>query len=380
MGACAMMNRRRFLTGAMALALMPLPRRALAAQTAARDELEENGTTMTLARAASKPGVLFGSPLFPGDFQKDAYLKLFTTQVSIITNTVYMSVTQPAPETWDLSGFDNVRAFAKMTKLKMRGHPLVWHQVLPDWTKAISSPEEAKQVLHNRIVKLVGRYKGEFQSWDVVNEAVSPHAKNADHLTECIWTKQLGVEYLDYAFHVAHDTDHHTLLTYNDYGTEDDSDSNQAKRELIFDLLKGMLKRKVPIHAVGLQSHLNGGRTFKTLPDWIKRLKSLKLHVFITELDVDDKSFPSDQDERDKLVAKTYGDFLHSALSSGQIEITLTWGLADPYSWLQTPARYKRADGLPQRPLPFGDKMEPTAVFYAMQSAFLDAPRRGFRL
>jgi len=366
------MNRRQFLTGALALALMP--RRALATGTSARYESGQNG--MTLARAASKPGLLYGSPLFPDDFQKADYLKLFDTQVSIITNTVYMSVTQPARDTWNLSGFENVRAFAKTKKLKMRGHPLVWHESLPDWTKTISSPGEARQLIHDQIVKLVGHFRGEFQSWDVVNEAVQPHAKSSDHLTPCVWSEQLGVEYLDYAFHVAHTTDHHPLLTYNDYGTEDDSDENQEKRELVFDLLYGMIKRKVPLHAVGLQAHLGGGSTFKTLPDWIKRLKNLKLHIFITELDVNDRFLPSDKDERDKLVAKTYSDFLRSALSTGRIDITLTWGLADPYSWLQWVKWGKRADGLPERPLPFGDNMEPTAAFYAMQSAFLTAPRR----
>jgi endo-1,4-beta-xylanase len=363
-----MMNRRQFLTGAAALALMP-------EWTFARSG--SGVSEMTLSQAASKAGLLFGSPLFPNDLQNNEYLKLFNTQVSIITNTIYMSVTQPTPETWNLSGFENVRTFANSRKLKMRGHPLVWHQALPDWTRTISSATEAKQVLHDRIVKLVGQYKGEFQSWDVVNEAVTPRVKDNDHLVHCVWSKQLGVEYLDYAFHVAHDTDHHALLTYNDFGTEDDSDASQAKRECVFDLLNGMIKRKVPVHAVGLQSHLTGGgATFKTLPDWIKRLKSLKLHVFITELDVNDKSFPSDQDERDKLVAKTYSDFLSSALSTRQVEIALTWGLADPFSWLRSPARYKRADAQPQRPLPFGDKMEPTPVFYAMESAFLDAPHR----
>lgn len=361
------MNRRQFLTGTLALALMP--RRMLARDESAGDE-------MTLARAASEPGLLFGSPLFPGDFQLADYLKLFTTQVSIVTNTIYMSVTQPAPGTWDLSGFENVRAFVKGRKLKMRGHPLVWHQALPDWSHSISSPAEAKQVLRDRIVKLVGRYKGEFQSWDVVNEAVNPSAKNSDHLAHCVWAKLLGVEYLDYAFHVAHNTDHHALLTYNDYGTEDDSDANQAKREVVFELLNGMKKRKVPVHAIGLQSHLNGGAKFKTLPDWIKRLKSLNLHVFITELDVVDISFPSDKGERDKLVAKTYSDFLRSALSTGRIDIALTWGLADPYSWLQSVSWAIRKDGQPERPLPFGEKMEPTAVFYAMRDAFLHAPHR----
>ncbi|HEX3624580.1 MAG TPA: endo-1,4-beta-xylanase [Verrucomicrobiae bacterium] len=365
-------NRRQFLTGAMALALMS--RRALAAGIFGHDASGEDG--MTLARAASKRGLLFGSPLFPNDLQNGDYLKLFATQASILTNTVYMSVTQPTPETWNLLGFENVRAFAKKHKLKMRGHPLVWHQALPDWTRTISTPSQARQVLHDRIVKLAGRYKGEFQSWDVVNEAVSSRVKDGDHLVHCVWSKQLGVEYLDFAFHVAHDTDPHALLTYNDFGTEDDSDASQAKRELVFDLLNGMLKRKVPVHAIGLQSHLTGGATFKTLPQWIKRLKSLKLRVFITELDVNDKPFPSDKDERDKLVAKTYGDLLSSALNTGQIDIVLTWGLADPYSWLQSPKRYKRSDGLPLRPLPFGEKMEPTAAFYAMRSAFVDAPHR----
>jgi endo-1,4-beta-xylanase len=367
------MNRRQFLTGTLAVALMP--RRALLAQ--ALTPSPDGSAGMTLAAAAAKAGLLFGSPLFPGDLQRNDYLKLFQTQVSILTNTIYMSGTQPTRETWDLSGFEHVRAFARQNKLKMRGHPLVWHQSLPDWTHEIASADEAKQVLHDRIVKLVGQYKGEFQSWDVVNEAVSSRVKNSDHLVHCIWSKQLGVEYLDYAFQVAHDTDHHPLLTYNDFGTEDDSDGSVAKRELVFDLLSGMIQRKVPVHAVGLQSHLSGeSPTFKTLPDWIKRLKSLKLHIFITELDVNDKSLPSDKDERDKLVAKTYSDFLHSALSTRQIEIALTWGLADSYSWLNSVPRDKRADGLPQRPLPFGEKLEPTAVFDAMQSAFLNAPHR----
>ncbi|MGH8024208.1 MAG: endo-1,4-beta-xylanase [Limisphaerales bacterium] len=366
------MNRRQFLAGMLALAAMP--GRTFAAWPFSRHRSAENAKTLALA--AAKPGLLYGSPLFPGDFQKSDYLKLFDTQVSIVTNTIYMSATQPTPATWNLSGFENVRAFAKKHKLKMRGHPLVWHQALPDWVGAISSPPEARRVIHDRIVKLVGQYKGEFQSWDVVNEAVSSRHSSGDHLTPCVWSRQLGVEYLDYAFHVAHKTDRHALLTYNDFGTEDDSDSNQAKRELVFDLLKGMIKRKAPVQAVGLQSHLNGGAAFKTLPDWINRLKSLKLHVFITELDVNDKSFPSDKIERDTLVAKTYGDFLGSALSSRRVDITLTWGLADPYSWLQTVKWAERADGQPERPLPFGDRMEPTAVFYSMRSAFLDAPHR----
>jgi hypothetical protein len=87
-----MMNRRQFLTGTLALALMP--KRTLLAQAIGPDVSAKN--EMTLARSASKSGRLFGSPLFPNDLQNNDYLKLFKTQASILTNTIYMSVTQPA--------------------------------------------------------------------------------------------------------------------------------------------------------------------------------------------------------------------------------------------------------------------------------------------
>src|SRR5579862_9708168 len=64
-----MINRRQFLTGTLALAVMP--RRSLALE-----EPRANG--MTLAEAASKARLLFGSPLFPNDILKTDYLKLFS--------------------------------------------------------------------------------------------------------------------------------------------------------------------------------------------------------------------------------------------------------------------------------------------------------------
>ena len=365
------MNRREFLTSVIALAM--LPAKTLASSGTSSDEILKK--TMPLAVAASKAGLLYGSPLFPNELNNSKYLKLFKNQVSILTNTVYMSATQPTESTWNLDGFERVRKFAIEQKLNMRGHPLVWHNALPGWVNSVNDPKDLKEVIHSRIKKLVGLYKGEFQSWDVVNEAIDATVKSDDHLTPCVWAKVLGVEYLDYAFHIAHQTDPKPLYTYNDYGTEDDSEGSLAKREAIFSLVQGMLKRKVPIKAVGLQSHLYGGASYKTLPDWISRLKSLGLHVFITELDVTDIPFPADKHERDKLVAQTYSDFLTSALSTGSIDIVLNWGLANPYSWLQTFPFARRKDGLPSRPLPFGNHLEPMPAYYAIESAFLSAPR-----
>lgn len=361
------MNRRQFLMAAMALGL--IPSRAFSEIIEKTDKATP--AARTLASAAKSSGILYGSPLFPSDFQNEKYMPLFRTQTSIITNTIYMSVTQPSRETWELSGFENVRRFVRNHKLKMRGHPLVWHQALPTWVNSISTADEAMKVIEERIVKLVGHFPGEFHSWDVVNEAIDGGVASAEHLTKCVWADLLGVEYLDYAFYVAHQTDPTALFTYNDWGTEDDSPGSLTKREYIFDLLKGMIGRKVPIHAVGLQSHITGGDSYKTLPDWIKRLKSLGLHVFITELDVNDDPFPSDIAERDRLVAESYSNFLNTALGTKDIDIVLNWGLADPISWLQTTPWTKRKDGLPLRPLPFGVRYEPTPAFYAMEQAFL---------
>jgi endo-1,4-beta-xylanase len=72
------------------------------------------------------------------------------------------------------------------------------------------------------------------------------------------------------------------LLFYNDYNTE-----NNIKRDKIYQLVKGLVEKGVPIHGVGLQAHWSLNEpTAEALEESIVRFSGLGLKVQITELDI----------------------------------------------------------------------------------------------
>ena len=73
-------------------------------------------------------------------------------------------------------------------------------------------------------------------------------------------------------------------------------------------------------------------------------------------------------------MADIYRKFLTASLRQPAVRGVLTWGLADPFSWI---AGYRpRKDGLPVRPLPFDAALQPKAAYYAIAEALQAAPRR----
>src|SRR5213078_1035688 len=94
-----------------------------------------------------------------------------------------------------------------------------------------------------------------------------------------------------------------------DYGIEADAPEQERKRESILAMLRRVRKEHVPIHALGVQSHLRPhGDPFSWhgLNTFLKEIRKLKMEVFVTELDVDDSALPADIPERDRLVAEVY--------------------------------------------------------------------------
>jgi endo-1,4-beta-xylanase len=103
------------------------------------------------------------------------------------------------------------------------------------------------------------------------------------------------------------------------------------------------------------------------------------LKIVITELDVDDRGAPPAPDERDRAVADIYARFLAVALDEPSVAALVTWGLCDPYSWLNHTAyfpQFVRPDGLPQRPLLFDAQFRPKPAYDAVLRALQQAPKR----
>jgi endo-1,4-beta-xylanase len=195
---------------------------------------------------------------------------------------------QPKEGVWKWAPADSVANFARKNKMKIRGHALVWYQSTPDWMVKDGGKPASKALLLERmkthIETVVKRYKKDVYCWDVVNESISEDSDKPDEIyrpTDPLF-QILGEEYVAQAFIMARAADPKAQLYYNDFRFSD-----PVKRKKIYDLLKRMLDRGVPIDGVGFQTHLiPDEETEEYLQESIDMFSSLGLKVQITELDV----------------------------------------------------------------------------------------------
>jgi endo-1,4-beta-xylanase len=383
-----MMTRREWIRQAAsvtAVAAMPelLSGRSLA-QAPAKSGQVTTGTGSLTAHAAAR-GLLTGCAVNANLFREDeAFRKLVAEQYSILVpeNCLKWNRLRPTAETYSFADADSLVAFAEAHKMKVRGHNFVWHEALPGWFAGTVNKDNAQKFLVDHIHTVGGRYKGKIHSWDVVNEAIwIPDGRPDGLRSSSPWFEMLGPGYIDVAFRTAREADPTALLTYNDYGIEYDNEDPGKKRAAVLALLRRMKADKVPLDALGIQSHLHavskdgfsGG-----VRELIDGAKEFGLQVFITELDVnDDAVATADMGERDNIVADVYRSYLTAALDGPEVKAVLTWGASDKNTWLNngTKFREQHPERL-QRPLPFDPDYAPAPAFFAMRDSFDKAKKR----
>jgi endo-1,4-beta-xylanase len=273
---------------------------------------------------------------------------------------------RPTPTTFNFVPGDELLAFAQQNGMLFRGHTLVWYESLPSWVFTTINASNAQQYLTDHITTVVGHYAGKVHSWDVVNEAINPSDGEPGGLRNSPWYQWLGSGYIETAFRTAAAADPKAILVYNDYGVETSDAAAATKRADVLALLRKLVTEEIPIHALGIQSHMWGDGTnfdpvvFKTFLD---QVAALGLRVLATEMDVRDNAFPADTTTRDQDVGAYYARYAGALLSHPATLGLLTWGVSDKYTWLDSDA--PRPDGLPQRPLPVDDQMATTKPAYA---------------
>ncbi len=342
--------------------------------------LPAEDSSKTLRGVAARKGLLVGTAVSNAELQEPAFTRLLSSEANIVVaeNDMKWERIHPEPDRFDFARGDALVAFAQGHNQQVRGHNLCWHNQLPAWFKQVASPQNTADLLGQHIAQVAGHFAGQIQSWDVVNEAVNVEDGRPDGLRNSIWLRFAGPEYIDLAFRVAFTADPKAVLTYNDYDLEQDGPKHDAKRRAVLELLSSLRNRKVPIHALGLQSHLRAGTK---LPDWanlhrfLEELEALDLQVYITELDVNDEDLAGSIEDRDRMVAEVYQGYLTNVLQHSSVRAVLTWGLTDRDTWLNF--RTRQSDKRLRRPLPFDSELRPKPAFYAMLNAITGTSRRG---
>jgi endo-1,4-beta-xylanase len=332
----------------------------------------------TLRKSAEDKGLTFGSAISSDLFRDAAFADLVTSQcgIAVPENALKWAATRPTADTFDFTAADSLYEFSETHGILFRGHTLVWHGAQPKWFSSTVTAANAKRVMQEHIFTVMRHYAGKIQSWDVVNEAVWIADKRSDGLRITPWLQFIGPEYIAMAFHAAHEADSGATLVYNDYFLETEDAAGDAKRRAVWTMIAGLKKAGVPIHALGIQSHLVGttevtGPNFKA---FLQAISDLGLDILVTELDVDDRTLPADLAVRDRLIADQYFNYLSFMLQFKATKAILTWGLSDRYSWLAY--GHQRSDGRPNRPLLYDAELKPTPAWDAIRNAFDQARRR----
>jgi endo-1,4-beta-xylanase len=284
---------------------------------------------------------------------------------------------RPQRKVWDFSRADRLFAFARANGLAMRGHTLVWNENAPDWLKGLSR-RSIQYEFDRHIDKVAARYAGRLHSWDVVNEPFWPgHGKKGGYRTGP-WFEAMGAGYVARAFRRAAAADPAARLVLNEAHTERNDDVGKTIRAAMLRLIDQLLDAGVPLHAIGLQGHLQPGKPYddNAFADFLWQINSRGLAVYITEFDINDETYPGDLDQRDQRVALRGYTFLKTIFDVPAVQMVINWQLADHYSWYRDLARsgQLRSRRAP-RPLPFDDTYRRKPLWTAMARAMAERPR-----
>ena len=340
-----------------------------------------------LWRTALGRGLVYGASTATWQISDAAYRRLFEREAAVLftEDDLLWYRLRPTPRSGlDFKFGDRIIGFARQSGMLVFGAHLVWDEGFGDgWSQQDlfgMSKNEARRLLFGTVDAVVRRYRGRVAAWSVVNEAID----DSGIRTDVPWYQTIGPGYIAESFHLAHEADPDATLVLNEFGFETPGTTGSAsgKRKATLQVLDKLLSAQVPVHALGVQAHLQGG-FFSSFFDpkgyrrFLSEVADRGLKILITELDVLDDDMPAVICPRDKEVADVYRRYLDVALDEPAVVTLMTFGLSDRYTWLQED--FPRDDGARRRPLFFDTKLRPKPALRALRNALRHArPRRLF--
>ncbi|WMI55879.1 endo-1,4-beta-xylanase [Streptomyces rochei] len=293
---------------------------AAAALTAAAHSAEAAEAADTLGSAAAAQGRYFGTAVAAGHLGEADYAATLDREFNSATpeNEMKWDATEPSRGTFTFSAADRVVDHARAQGMDVRGHTLVWHSQLPSWVGALGAAD-LRGAMNDHINQVMGRYKGQIHSWDVVNEAFQDGDSGARRSSP--FQDKLGDGYIEEAFRTARAADPTAKLCYNDYNT----DGVNAKSSAVYTMVKDFKARGVPIDCVGFQGHFNSNSPVPAdLRANLQRFADLGVDVQITELDIEGSGTAQ---------ADAYARVVDACLAVDRCTGITVWGVTDKYSW-----------------------------------------------
>ncbi|KIK57215.1 glycoside hydrolase family 10 protein [Collybiopsis luxurians FD-317 M1] len=281
----------------------------------------------TVAKAAGK--LYFGTATDNSELTNTAYTAILDNNAYFgqlsPANSMKWDATEPEQGVFTFTGGDQIVALAKSNGQLMRGHNCVWYNQLPSWVSNGGFTEaELTTIIQNHCGTLVGHYKGEMYSWDVINE---PFNDDGTWRSD-VFYNTLGTSFVQIALEAASQADPSAKLYINDYNIE----YAGPKATAMMNLVSSLKASGVPINGVGLQCHFIVGEVPTDLQTIMEQFTALDVEVAVTELDIR-MTLPA----TDALLEQQKTDYqtVISACNAveGCVGVTI-WDFTDEYSWV----------------------------------------------
>ena len=194
-----------------------------------------------------------------GQFEEDeknaAYEEEFAKLFNLAVVPFYWSDLEPedgkprfdrnSPPIYRRPPIDSVLDYCEAKRIIPKGHPLVWHEFIPDWIPTTKS--EIEQRWEKRIREIAKRYGERIGIWDVCNEALQ-----WNHVSMAL----MPDEHVEKAFRMAEKYfPTNTRLLYNE-GPWASWNSFGSDYTPLYLLARHLKQAGLPIRGLGLQYHL----------------------------------------------------------------------------------------------------------------------------
>lgn len=311
----------------------------------------------TLRGLAEKKNFLIGNYLTPAWFSDPAWQEIVAREfnMAVIGGDFVWDQLEPKRGQLNFTFPDEQVTWALSQKMAITGHPLLLARspYIPSWLAFGNfSREELAEILQTHIEEVMRHYKGKIGMYIVVEDAPT-----SLEISQDVFYKRFGYEYIDLAFEIARQADPQAILIYNSGDNETaDSPNSALTHEIV-----ARLQSKGLIDGVGFEMHLDA-RKAPAKEEVIAEMRSYGLPVHVTEIDLDISRLQGNKEERYKQQAQIYGDLLSACLESGVCQSFSLWGIGDKHSWL-------RRGAANSDPTPFDDFLNPKPAYYALLEA-----------
>ncbi|XXX74488.1 endo-1,4-beta-xylanase [Sorangium sp. So ce134] len=295
-----------------------------------------SASTLREAGEKANPPILIGAAISGSGLNDNNYKRVAAAEHNYVTaeNEMKWDSLEPNPGSFNWGGADNIVNWAMSNGMQVKGHTLVWHNQLPGWANSLSGATAVEQAIRRHIEGVMGHFKDRVHHWDVVNEAVitdSDTGVGNPRMRPSVFFNALGERFIDLAFEIAREQDPDAKLYYNDYSI----DALNDKADYVYEMIKGMVERGVPIDGVGFQMHIgppNNEAGGADVAANLKRFSDLGLEVLISEMDINRCGGVVTAEEQ----LTYYHDIVEACFSLPKCVGITFWGINDGRSWLNS--------------------------------------------